>query len=63
MSSFLEFLVFENLNLGKYLGVDGFLEEVNVNDVEPMKADTMEQNTSQTKSAWINVTLAKWKRR
>ena len=51
MSSFLEFLVFENLNLGKYLGVDGFLEEVNVNDVEPMKADTMEQNTSQTKSA------------
>ena len=43
--------MFEYLNSGKDLVVDGLLEEVNVNDVEPMKADTMEQNTSQTKSA------------
>ena len=48
MSSFLEFLVFENLNSGKDL--DGLLEEVNVNDVEPRKADTVEQETSQKQS-------------
>ena len=43
--------MFENLNSGKYLVVDGLLEEVNVNDVEPMKADTVEQETSQKQSA------------
>ena len=39
--------MFENFNSGKDLLVDGLLEEANVNYVEPRKADTVEQETSQ----------------